>query len=336
MEKVIRTICLFTQKLTPQTKEKFIDIENLLSKNNFIVQTKRICFSKYDTQIDTSSLQNDGFLIGRGKVSFEQCKKIMPHFLKNNISINLDLTNEEISIEHVKLLFEIIKDQPAKTFNFTYGFNTPPSSPYFPSANFKREGFSIGLQPTNLSAECTNIEQWFCNMQNTWQEICDLFCNYQDFLGIDSSIAPLFSGNGSLLQTLNNFGYNFNDSITTDVYTKISSFIKEKNPKPIGLCGIMFPCLEDFKLADEYEKENFNIERNIFLSLHSGLGIDSYPIGIDQDPKKIIDILKLIQALSNKYQKPLSTRFISDGKTKIGQRTNLNNQYLKDVIVKEL
>jgi uncharacterized protein (UPF0210 family) len=60
----------------------------------------------------------------------------------------------------------------------------------------------------------------------------------------------------------------------------------------------MIPCLEDKELVQEYEQGNFSIERNIFLSLHSGLGIDAYPIGVDQDRGKVVDILKRLQALA--------------------------------------
>ena len=98
----------------------------------------------------------------------------------------------------------------------------------------------------------------------------------------------------------------------------------------------MLPCLEDFELADEYEKGNFSIERNIFLSLHSGLGIDTYPIGINESHEKVLNILKLVQGLSNKYKKPFSVRFVSDSKAKIGDKTDFQNQYLKDVTIREL
>lgn len=98
----------------------------------------------------------------------------------------------------------------------------------------------------------------------------------------------------------------------------------------------MFPCLEDFELAAEYEQSNFTIERNAFLSLHSGLGIDSYPIGVDERPERIAEVLKLIQGLSDKFRKPLSARFVSDGKANIGQLTHFENPYLKDVVVRPL
>ena len=72
------------------------------------------------------------------------------------------------------------------------------------------------------------------------------------------------------------------------------------------------------------------------MSLHSGLGIDTYPIATDQNRERIVGILQLVQQLSNKYNKPLSARFVSDGKAKIGEKTDFQNQYLKDIVVKEI
>jgi len=98
----------------------------------------------------------------------------------------------------------------------------------------------------------------------------------------------------------------------------------------------MFPCVEDFELADEYECGNFTIERNIFLSLHSGLGIDTYPVGINETPERLCSILRLLRELAKKYSKPLSARFVSDGKAGIGDKTDFQNQYLKDVVIRPL
>jgi len=98
----------------------------------------------------------------------------------------------------------------------------------------------------------------------------------------------------------------------------------------------MLPCLEDFELAEEYEAGRFSIERNTFLALHSGLGIDTYPIGIDENPKRVLQVLCLLQKLSAKYKKPLSARFVSDGKAKTGEFSDFQNPYLKDVRVRPL
>ena len=126
----------------------------------------------------------------------------------------------------------------------------------------------------------------------------------------------------SLIHFIKKLYNSLSRSVTQDIYLQITDFIKKYNPNPIGLCGIMFPCLEDFELAQEYEQGNFSIERNIYLSLHSGLGIDTYPVGLDEPPKRVFDILCLLQGLSKKYSKPLSARFISDGFAKIGEKTD--------------
>ncbi len=337
MKKIVRTVCLFSDRVTPDEIKKIEMISSVLRDNGFTLQTRRICLPEYNTVFDKNELTDKNILLSLGEQSFDKIDKNLADFLvSDNKSISLDLTKEEISEKHVDVLFKIINKKPENTFRFTYGFNTPFSSPYFPSAKFKQKGFSVGLQPTDLSEESKNLNEWLEEMKKVWIELDLLLKNIDGYLGIDSSIAPLFSGSSSLVNFIKRIGLDFNHSVTTDTYTTISKFIKSENPNPVGLCGLMFPCLEDFELADEYEKGNFSIERNIFLSLHSGLGIDTYPIAIDQDKKRVVEILKLIQQLSNKYSKPLSVRFVSDGVAKIGEKTNFQNGYLKDVIVKVL
>ena len=337
MEKIIRTICLFTDKISDESLGLLDKVSDKLQQHGFIIQTKRICLSDYDAKIDDKKMADSGILLGMGSVSFEELKDNLENFLaSSNKSLNLDLTGEDIDMDHVEILFRIIKAAPVNTFNFTYGFNIPASTPYFPSAKFGQSGFSVGLQPTNLAANCKTLEEWFINMKQVWQEIDSLLEPIEGYLGIDSSIAPLFEGDASLINFIKKLGYDFNRSVTTDIYTRITRFIKEDNPRPVGLCGLMFPCLEDFELASEYEQGRFSIERNIFLSLHSGVGIDTYPIGIDQDKNKIMEILKLLQQLSDKYNKPFSARFVSDGQSTIGEVTDFKNKYLKDVKVGEL
>lgn len=337
MEKIIRTICLFADEISSQEIEKLGKISQLLEEKNFLVQTKRICLSSYKSQVNDKELLDRGILLGLGEQNLSGLEQNFVDFLESeNKAVSLDMTNENISVKHVDVLFNIIENKPGNTFRFAYGFNLPGSSPYFPSAKFGGKGFTVGLQPTDLSANCESLSEWLGNIKSVLEETNLLLEPIDGYLGVDSSIAPLFQGSGSLINFVKRLGLDFSHSATTDVYTTISSFIKENNPKPTGLCGLMFPCLEDFELAEEYEKGNFSMERNIFLSLHSGLGIDTYPVAINQERERIVEILKLIQHLSNKYKKPLSARFVSDGKAKIGAKTDFRNQYLKDVIVCEL
>jgi hypothetical protein len=335
-KKIIRTICYFTDAPSTEVVAKVHNITKLLEDKDYIIQTKRLCTthaSSTNLQEKTAGLDYTSI----GAIRMDEALQELPNFLAtDNLAFNIELAHEEISTKHTDLLFKIINGNPAKTFNFTYTFNNAASSPYFPSATYEKNGFAIGMQPTDLAAGCTTLEEWLTVMQECWQEIADLFANDPEFLGIDSSIAPIGGGDGSFVHFVKRLGLTFSGSVTTDLYTSITRFIKENNPKPVGLCGMMLPCLEDNELAMEYDEGNFSIERNVFLSLHSGLGIDTYPIGMDEKPERIIEILKLIQALSNKYQKPLSARFASDGKAKIGDKTDFQNQYLADCTVKAL
>lgn len=333
--KIIRSICYFTKNPNDSIVEKLERIKLLFIENGFEVQTLRICVNGLKLKNIAEKIDDKEILLSAGSLSHQEALGQLDDFFKiPNLSFNLDLTDVLIDEKYVDLLLKIIRNKPEQTFNFAYVFNNSHSSPYFPSANYNQDGFSVGLQPTDLSINCTSLDEWFTKMPKTWEEICLVLKDEKDFLGIDSSIAPLFEGCGSLINFIKRLGMAFGESTLTDTYLKITKFIKEKNPKSVGLCGLMLPCLEDFELADEYEQGNFSLERNLFLSLHSGLGIDVYPIGVDESPTKVLSVLKTVQGLSSKYKKPLSVRFVSDGKAKIGEKTDYKNQYLKDVVVR--
>lgn len=336
--KIIRTICCFDGEPSSESVKKVDKIAGILKDKGFEIQTKRVCSPSIDKIIELDSkYASDSYLFGVGSMQREEIHSRLDDLLScKDTSFNLDLTEKEIATEDVQILFEIIKKRSGKTFNFTYVFNNQPSSPFFPSGSYQKDGFSIGLQPTDLSEGCNSIEEWLNKIRGVWLEIHNLFKNNPEFLGIDSSIAPLFQGKSSLVGFVQKLGLDFSHSATTDTYLKITKFLKEENPKPVGLCGLMFPCLEDFELGKEYENGSFPIERNLFLSLHSGLGIDTYPIGVNENSERVLEILRLVQGLSSKYKKPLSARFVSDGKAKINEKTDFQNQYLKDVKVSQL
>jgi len=334
--KIVRSICYFTNTLDTEISGLIGDIAARLEKHGYEIQTKRICTRGFGIKEIVSVFDDPSLHLSVGSLDRQASARQLVDFLNaENVAFNLNISSG-VQLQDTEILYEIIQQKPEKTFQFAYTFYNLPASPYFPSATYLRNGFSIGLQPTDLSANCESIDDWLKKMKSIWNEICDIFQQDSDFIGIDSSIAPLFSGNSSLVHIIKRIHNSFSKSVTKDVFLQITRFLKDHNPKPTGLCGIMFPCLEDFELAAEYENGNFSIERNIFLSLHSGLGVDTYPIGIDESAASVFDILCLLYGLSQKYQKPLSARFVSDGKAKIGDRTDLQNPYLRDVVVKPL
>jgi hypothetical protein len=338
LQKIIRTICSFSENPSDQNVDGLNTIGDKFGSLGYEIQTKRITSPNFELIESLDRQYSNGvFCFGLGSVTRNFISKNLDRLGNTkDVSFNLNLSNPDISSEDVDILFTLIGKYPAKTFNFTYLFGDAQSSPFYPSSQYEKEGYSIGLQPTDLADECETLKEWLDNMKSCWMEINEQCKDDEDFLGVDSSIAPLFSGSGSMINFIKKIYGKFDESVVSDIYTQITKFIKLENPKPVGLCGIMFPCLEDFELADEYEQGSFSIERNLFLSLHSGLGVDTYPVGIDESPEKILQILRLVQALSLKYGKSLSVRLVTDGKAKIGDRTDFQNEYLKDVTVRSL
>lgn len=336
LKKVVRSICYFSDEIRPELFERLNKLAYRLEQNDFEVQTKRVCFTDMTIQQVDEQVEDKDLFLSVGTLKRNQIQEQFDDFIHaNNVSFSLDITSG-VTLDDVQILFDIISKNASKTFNFTYGANVPPSSPFFPSANFEKVGFSIGLQSTDLSAGCESVQAWLDNMFMVWNELMDLFADEPDFMGIDSSVAPLFDGDSSFINFIERVHQPFNKAVTTDVFTRISSFLKAKNPKPVGLCGLMFPCLEDAALAEQYDRGDFSIERNLFLSMHCGLGIDTYPIGVDESPERVLNVLQLLRALSNRYNKPLSARFVSDGTAKIQDETIMRNKYLQDVVVRPL
>lgn len=337
MKKIIRTISQFRRsvddidvQLLSNKKQQFID-------NGFEVQTLRISAPKAKPSALSAKATDQINFMGVGSIAIDEWDKIKDDFIATtHCTLNIDATRDHIDERHSNILFELIQKNPSKTFNFTFVFHNKRSSPFFPSASYEQDGYAIGLQHTNLAENCTSLKEWFNNTKRVWAEVMDMCKDDSDFLGIDSSIAPLYNNAGSLVRFMHKLGYSLEQAATSTLFLDMTKFIQTENPKPVGLCGLMLPCLEDFLLANEYEAGNFSIERNLFLSLHCGLGIDTYPFGINEKPERIQDILRIVQRLSDKYKKPLSARFVSDGVASIGQKTDFHNHYLKDVIVRPL
>jgi len=335
--KVIRTVCLFTAHPSEHTLAQLEHLCRALAARGFVIQTHRLCSPDRNGVFALDRRTATPVLFSLGSQTFDSAQEFLAEFVAaNNVHCNVDLTREQIDHRHVSLLTTLMRERPSKTFNFAYTFNPVASTPYFPSATYATDGFAIGLQPTDLSDGCQTLQAWLDRLKAVWTELDSMCSAEAGFLGIDPSIAPLGAGRGSFLHFLKRLGQDFSRSVTTDVYLRITRFLTEAAPKKVGLCGIMFACLEDFELAAEYEQGQFPIERAVFVSLHSGLGIDTYPLGVDERPERIAEVLRLVQGLSHKYHKPLSVRLVSDGNAKVGDLTHFGNAYLKDVVVRSL
>ena len=158
-QKIVRTVCIFTQSPNDEATARLDKLENKLVNAGFMVQTKRVSstLGSLDSLLDLST-KGVGY-VSVGDISLTEAKDLLPTFYSNNaLTFNLELANEEIGLEHVSLLQDIIENNASRTFSFTYTFNNAASSPYFPSARYEKDGFAVGIQPTDLSAGCSSID----------------------------------------------------------------------------------------------------------------------------------------------------------------------------------
>lgn len=335
--KVIRTITCFADKPSNRTIRKLATLAERLQGAGYTVQTTRVCSKQKDIRVLTDELGDSGAALSVGQLTFPSALRQLPQFIEApSTAFHVDLTNERIGLRHVDLFRQIVDASASHTFNFCYTFNNAPGSPFFPAASYLADGFAIGLQPTDLSASAATLDEWLAAMRTCWDEIDHLFARERGYLGIDGSIAPFGAGKGSLVNFIKRLGYSFERSTTTDTYVRITNFLRTQNPRPVGLNGLMLPCLEDSELTAEYDAGRFSLERNLFLSLHSGLGIDTCPVGIDEIPDRLLEVLRLTQALSNKHNKALSVRFASDGHARVGDCTDFQSPYLTDCTIRAL
>jgi len=197
--KVIRTVCYFKDALDRAIPERVDEISARLEARGYIVQTKRICLKGFAVKEINKAFNHSAFYLSAGTLGRESVHHQFHDFLdSDHVAFNLDLSSG-VHRTDTDILFNIIQNRPAKTFNFSYTFFNAPSSPYFPSAAHGCNGFSIGLQPTDLSENCSTIDEWLEKVKDAWHEVFDIFQWDADFLGIDSSIAPLFAGKSSFI-----------------------------------------------------------------------------------------------------------------------------------------
>ncbi len=337
MSKVVRTICRFAAEPDERTVGSLSELSRRVRDLGYEVQTTRVCAQRGDIAELAGTFDGTGISASVGRLPYDSAMAQLPAFFAaENVSFNLELADREVEPRHVDLVRRIIEERPELTFNFCYTFNNRPGSPFFPAATYAGDGFAVGLQSVDLTDGLTGLDDWLSAMAACWRELVDEFGGEPDFLGIDGSPAPFGAGKGSIVAFVRRLGMTFPASVTSTVYLTITDFLREHNPKAVGLNGLMLPCLEDTELAAEYENGEFTVERNLFLSLHSGLGIDTYPVGVDESPERMLQVLRLVRALSNKHRKPLSVRFVSDGHARIGERTDFRSPYLVDCVVRAL
>ena len=169
--KIIRSLCLFTDILSIDQEYRLNALSDILQRAGFEVQTRRIVTGGQRISSLQQQWPETSLFIGAGTLTREETLSQLPAFLaSSNISFNLEI-KDHVRTEDVDILFDIIRYRPEKTFNFSYTFCNPPSSPYFPAAHYQQNGFAVGLQPTDLSEDCDSLHTWLYRTKQLWDEL---------------------------------------------------------------------------------------------------------------------------------------------------------------------
>lgn len=336
--KIIRTITYFADAPYSILLRRCRGIKAALESMGYQVQTLRVVVR----QASLRELQRDwsgekDFFWSVGGLSLEQAERAADDFMAWDMPLFFHVEcPEQPASRHVDLWWRLAKERAERTFRFSYVFANAADSPFFPAAAGKKRGFALGLQTPDLAEGCELPSDWLARMSDCWKELHERFASEPDFLGIDASIAPMGAGAGSLVGHVERWYGSWDAAVLSNFFVRISRYIKNQNPCPVGINGWFFPCLEDAGLARLYEQGGFSTERNLFLSMHCASGIDTYPVAMDESPERMLHILQLTHALAYRYEKPLSVRWVCDGKNGLGQRTELNNKYLQEVVLRPL
>ena len=93
--KIVRSVCLFTDQPEVSLQERLDSLANLLSAQGFLVQTQRIV-SKNASIADLDRIfKGKDLFIGAGSLSREESRKQIEDFYQSeNISFNLEIRDE--------------------------------------------------------------------------------------------------------------------------------------------------------------------------------------------------------------------------------------------------
>ncbi|MBN1233716.1 MAG: DUF711 family protein [Candidatus Coatesbacteria bacterium] len=230
-------------------------------------------------------------------------------------------------------------------FRFAAIANCPPGIPFFPSAYHEGEtGFGIGLESADILMKAfslsSDLKEARVNFKNIYEgelkkieaissEIAE--DNSIKYMGIDASINPSLSENGSIAFAFEKLSTGkFGSPMTLSIAAMVTSVIREMDIKLCGYSGLMLPICEDIGLARRSDEKAFGINDILLFSSVCGCGLDTIPLSGNISEETLSAMLLDVASLAIKLDKPLSARLLPIPNLKEGDRTSFNSPYLVD------
>jgi uncharacterized protein (UPF0210 family) len=156
-----------------------------------------------------------------------------------------------------------------------------------------------------------------------------------EYMGIDPTPAPLREVSiGAAIEKFT--GAKFGSSGTMTAVAVITKAVQSTPVKRVGYAGLMLPVLEDSLLAQRWREGAYGVDALLAYSAVCGTGLDTIPMAGDTPQQQIERILGDVASLAFKWKKPLSARLLPVKGKKAGDRTEFNDPFLVNSVIRNV
>jgi uncharacterized protein len=236
------------------------------------------------------------------------------------------------------------------TFRFAAIASMPPYSPFFPAAYHTGAGhqFAVGMESANTVAvafqdaadypaakrklgdllfqEASEVENLArrADREQGWS-----------YTGIDFSPAPMKDVSiGAAIEELSKAPFGASGTMTA--VGTITSAIKDIGLRKTGYSGMMFPVMEDSRIAQRWNEGVVSMDALLSYSAVCATGLDTIPLPGDVSVETLGKIIGDVATLSVKWNKPLTARLMPAPGKHAGEMATFNNPSLIDVKIQPL
>lgn len=236
------------------------------------------------------------------------------------------------------------------TFKFAAIAMVGPYTPFFPGSYHVGTGkrFSIGLQSANVVIDVfgqtrdpalatQKLTEALEGHAKKIERIANQIAKKTGwtYQGLDPT--PVFSREDQIGSAIEKFtGAKFGSSGTLTTASIITKAIKAVKVKQVGYAGLMLPVLEDPVLAQRWSEGTYSIDSLLAYSAVCGTGLDTVPLPGDVSNEQLERILGDVASLAFKWNKPLTGRLQPILGKKEGERTEFNDPFLVNAVLRPL
>jgi len=251
-----------------------------------------------------------------------------------------------------KLIKAVAERSPRSqgNFNFTASAMLQPYAPFYPGSYHTADGkrFAIGLESANVVAQALSgggqpevVGQRIISALSPHLQAIESIAHRIErqsrwiYMGIDTTPVPL--KDVSIGEAIEKFtGRSFGSSGTLTAAAAITKAVQSVPVKRVGYSGLMLPVLEDSVLAQRWAEGTYNMDSVLAYSAVCGTGLDTIPLPGDITEQQIEKILADVASLAVKWAKPLTARLLPVAGKKAGERTDFDDPFLVNTVIRPL